>query len=248
MLIFGVVDDWKELSISAKFLVQILTISLLIFLGIKTQIVGIGNFLNIIITFVWVIGITNAFNHLDIMDGLAGVTALIVSFAFFAVSIFNNDTRITIISLALAGATFGFLIYNLPPAKIYMGNSGSHFLGFVLASVALAISYAPIERKTALFSPLLILGFPIFDTAFLVFMRIKQKRSAFRKSEDHLALRLLKMGYSKSKILIFMFLLCLFFSLSGVAVSQVPNLFGIFIIVVVILASIVLSIQMSKIS
>lgn len=247
MLIFGVIDDLRELSIPAKFLVQIIAISLLIFFGIRTQIVYIGNIANIIITFIWVLGITNAFNHLDVIDGLASGTALIVSLAFFVISFLNGDIKTVILSLALAAAAFSFLIRNLPPARIYMGNSGSHFLGFVLAAIALVISYAPLERKIALLSPLLILGLPIFDTAFLILMRIAKKSLPFKKSNDHLALRLLAIGYSKKKTLLTMLSLCLFFSLCGILLSKVSNLFGITIIGFVVLVSLVLTIKMSKI-
>ena len=248
ILIFGVIDDLRELSILAKFLVQIIATSLLIFFGIRTQIVYIGNILNIIITFIWILGITNAFNHLDVIDGLAAGTAMIVTLAFFAISLLNGDVKNAILALALSGAIFSFLIYNFPPARVYMGNSGSHFLGFILAAIALVISYAPLERKIALFSPLLILGFPIFDTAFLILMRIRQGRSAFKKSNDHLALRFLKLGYSKNKTLLFMLTVALFFSSCGVVVSQVSNFLGLTIVVFVVLVSLTLTKKMGKVS
>lgn len=247
MLIFGIIDDLWELSIIAKFLVQIIATSLLILFGVKTQIVYIGNLLNAIITFIWVLGIANAFNLLDIMDGLSGSIAIIISSSFFAISILNADTKTAILTLALTSSIISFIIYNLPPAKIYIGNSGSHFLGLVLAAIALVVSYAPLERKIALVSPLLILGFPIFDTAFLILMRIKKEKPIFKKSNDHLALRLLKIGYSKNKTLVFMLLLCLFFSLCGIFVSQASNLLGIITIIMIVLVSSVLTKKMGKI-
>jgi len=248
LLVFGVIDDWRELSILAKFSVQIIATSLLVLFGVRTQIVYIGNLSNIIITFIWVLGISNAFNHLDVIDGLASGTAIIVSCAFFVISFLNGDIKNAILTLALSSAIASFLIYNLPPAKIYMGNSGSHFLGFILAAIALAISYAPLERKVALLSPLLILGFPIFDTAFLILMRLKQGKSVFKKSNDHIALRFLKSGYSKNKTLLIMLMVAIFFSSCGIVISQVPNLFGTIIIVFVVLASFVLTQKMSRVS
>ncbi len=231
----------------AKFSAQIIATTLLILFGIKTQIVFLGTIINLIVTFIWVLAITNAFNHLDIMDGLAAGTAIIICLAFFAISFLNGDFKTAILSLALAGAAISFLIYNLPPAKIYMGNSGSHFLGFTLAAIALAISYAPLERKIALLSPLLILGLPIFDTAFLIFMRTSKRRLPFKKSNDHIVLRFLKLGYSKNRTLLFMLLLCLFFSLCGVFLSQVSNLSGITIIALVILVSLIITYRLSRI-
>ncbi|MFA5411260.1 MAG: MraY family glycosyltransferase [Candidatus Omnitrophota bacterium] len=248
MLIFGIIDDWRELSILAKFLAQIIAASFLIFFGVRTRIVYIGDPLNIIITFIWIIGITNAFNHLDIIDGLASLAAIIISSGFFIIALLNKDINSAILSLALIAAGSGFLIYNFPPAKAYMGNSGSHFLGFVLATVALLISYAPMERKIALLSPILILGLPIFDTAFLVLIRLGKKRLPFKKSNDHLILRFLALGYSKKKALFAMLGLCLFFSLCGIMLSQVSNLFGGLIVISAILVSLCITFYMGRVS
>jgi UDP-GlcNAc:undecaprenyl-phosphate GlcNAc-1-phosphate transferase len=247
MLIFGIIDDWRELSILAKFSVQIIATSLLISFGIRTQIVNIGNIPNIIITFIWILGISNAFNHLDVIDGLAAGTAIVVSCSLFIISFLNSDIKNAILALALSGVIFSFLIRNLPPAKIYMGNAGSHFLGFILAADALAISYAPLERKIALFSPLLILGLPIFDTAFLILVRVIKKKLPFRKSNDHLALRFLALGYSKRRILWTLLALGIFFSLCGIFVSQASNLFGIVIIVFAFLVSLVITRRMGRV-
>ncbi|MDP3731635.1 MAG: MraY family glycosyltransferase [Candidatus Omnitrophota bacterium] len=247
MLVFGVIDDWKELSILAKFLMQIIATFLLILFGVRTQIIYIGNLANIIITFIWMLGITNAFNHLDVIDGVAAGTAFIVSLAFFIISILNGSIENAILSLALSSAISSFFIYNLPPAKIYMGNAGSHFLGFTLAAVALIISYAPLERKIALLSPLLILGFPIFDTVFLIMARVIKKSLPFKKSNDHLALKFLALGYSKKKVLLIMLGLCLFFSLGGILLSQVPNILGIIIIIFVGFVSLALTKKMLKV-
>lgn len=226
MLILGLIDDRRELSVTAKFSAQIIATCFLIAFGVRTHIVYIGEAPNIIITFLWVIGIANALNHLDIIDGLAAGVALLASLAFFIICVMNHDIAMAVVSLTLSAALASFLSFNFPPAKIYMGNSGSHFLGFVLAAVAMAISYAPMERKIALLTPLFILGFPLFDTAFLVFARIMKKSLPFKKSDDHLALRFLSLGYSKKKALGIMFSLSSCFVFCGILISQVPNLIG----------------------
>lgn len=248
MFFLGIMDDWHELSVMAKLFTQVISTSLLIFFGIRAQIAHIGSLANIAITFIWVLGISNAFNHLDVLDGVAAGSAIIVALSFFVISFLNADTQIAILALALSGAVFSFLIYNLPPAKIYMGNSGSHFLGFILAAIALAISYAPPERKAALFSPLFVLGLPIFDTAFLIFMRIRQNRPVFQKSNDHLALRFLRLGYSKNKTLSFMLILAMFFSLCGIAISRAHNFFGLTIVISAVLVSLALAKGMGRAS
>ena len=233
MLIFGIIDDQKELSVVRKFLTQLFSVGLLMYFGVKTQIVYIGPFINAFLTLVWVIGIANAFNHLDISDGVAGIVGILVSCAFIAIAILNHDQSNMIISLALCGALSGFLVFNFPPAKLYMGNAGSHFLGFVFASVAIAISYAPLERKAALFSPVLILGLPILDTAFLILVRVWKRKIPFLKSNDHIILRLKSLGYSKKKIFFIMGLWGLFFVSAGIAVSQFSNLWGLITVAIV---------------
>lgn len=248
MLVFGIIDDWRELSVIAKFLAQIIATTLLIIFGVRTQIMYMGSLTNIIITYVWVLAITNAFNHLDVLDGLASGVATLVGSSFFVISLMNQQSAIAILTLSLSAATFGFFIFNLPPARIYMGNCGSHFLGFTLASIALAISYAPLERKIALFSPLLILGLPIFDTGFLILMRLIKKKLPFKKSGDHMVLRLMAIGYSKKKALLIMLSLGLFFSFCGVLISQVSNSLGIVIIVIVLTTTLVITQRMGRIS
>ncbi len=236
MFILGLVDDRHELSIGTKFFSQIAAASLLVFFGVRTHIVYIGEPLNILITFIWVIGVTNAFNHLDILDGLAGSVAIITGAGFLAVSLLTADALAAFLSAAVLGGACGFIIYNLPPAKVYMGNAGSHFLGFVFGTIAIVISYASMERKAALLAPLLIMGLPVFDTVFLVLARLKQKKSIFRKSDDHLALKFLKAGYSKRKTLAVMLALCLFFNACGVISSRGSNLQGIAMAIVVVFA------------
>lgn len=246
MLIFGLFDDRKELSIKTKFIVQIIASTILILSGVRTNIVYIGSFANIAITLIWVIGITNAFNHLDIMDGLAAAVAVIVSGVFLAAALINQDIKSLILALALLSGVFSFLIYNLPPAKVYMGNSGSHFLGFVLSAVAIVISYAPMERKIALLAPILILGFPIFDTVFVSILRLKKNILPFKKSNDHLALLFLRLGFSKNKALGAMLLLTLSFSLSGLALMKVSNLSGMILILVIVFVSMIFINRMAK--
>jgi len=247
MLAFGISDDLFELSVVAKFAVQLIAVTVLIFCGVKTRIIYIGGALNIAVTFLWILGITNAFNLLDILDGLAASVALMISLGFFTIGMLGGDTHTMILSLSLAAAVSSFLVFNLPPAQMYMGNAGSHFLGFLLAAVAVFISYAPQEKPVALFSPLIILGLPIVDTAFLIVIRLLKKSLPFKKSNDHPALKLVASGLSKPRALSLMCLLCLFFVSCGVALVKVPNTLGIAITVLVALASLWFGIAIARI-
>ena len=247
LLAAGVVDDVRELSVVQKFLIQSVAAFLLILSGVKTNIVHIGTALNFLFSFLWIIGITNAVNLLDVMDGLAATVCLPILLCFSVISYFNNDVTTLVLSLTLAGAILGFLVYNVPPAKVYMGNSGSHFFGLLLAAIALTARYAPSGKEIALFAPFLILGFPIFDTIFLILMRIKKGKSAFNKSNDHLALRYLKQGHSKMKTLTLMLVLSVFFVVCGFSLNRVSNLAAVVVLSVAILFSLLLTKKMSSV-
>jgi UDP-GlcNAc:undecaprenyl-phosphate/decaprenyl-phosphate GlcNAc-1-phosphate transferase len=224
MLFFGVIDDLKESSIVQKLLAQSFCAVLLILFGIKTDIVYLGFWGNTAITFFWILGMTNAFNLLDIMDGLAVGTALIVSSAFLLMGFLNADLNVQILSLIACAGSVGFLIFNLPPARAYLGNSGSHFLGLLISSIALMTHYASVDNVFALFSPVMILGLPIIDTILLVIFRVIKRRPPFNKSRDHLALKIGALGFSPAKTILIMYLLCSIFASCGVVLTRVNNL------------------------
>jgi UDP-GlcNAc:undecaprenyl-phosphate/decaprenyl-phosphate GlcNAc-1-phosphate transferase len=237
MLVFGIIDDLRELSVVSKFAAQAIAALLLVFFDVKTQIAGIGIVPNAIITLVWVVGITNAFNHLDVMDGLAALVAVFALFSFFVVGLFQYDLGSAVLAVILAAVLVSFLFFNFPPARMYMGNSGSHFIGFILAAISLNLQYADMGNRVALLSPLLILGFPIFDTVFVMLMRARQKRSVFKKSADHFALRLLKAGFSKRKALLYIGCVAFMYSFCGAILHGFKNSSGIIIILALLACS-----------
>lgn len=247
VFVWGIIDDFKELSVAEKFLAQFLSSSILVLWGVRTFIVGLGDAVNMVLTFFWLLAITNAFNHLDILDGLAGSVAFFISASFSLISIMSGQVLPAIFSVLIFGVVSGFLIFNLPPARVYMGNAGSHFLGFLLGSVALLISYAPLERRFALLSPIFILGFPILDTTFLICMRLKKRISPFQKSNDHIALRLISRGFSPGKTLVVTGVWSFFFSLGGIVISQSSNILGLFVAVALIFFSTIVLIGLVKI-
>lgn len=149
--------------------------------------------LNILITILWIVGITNAFNLLDNLDGLtaglAGVGAL--GFTFLAVS--ANLDALAPIAGAAAGASFGFLAHNRHPAKIFMGDAGSLFLGFLLALIGIKLKFENLVQVTFLV-PVVVLGLPIFDTTLVVISRLRRGKSPFLGGRDHVSHRLLSVG------------------------------------------------------
>jgi UDP-GlcNAc:undecaprenyl-phosphate GlcNAc-1-phosphate transferase len=247
MLILGVIDDLKELSVAQKFLGQSFCAILLILCGIRTDIMFFGFWLNAAITFFWIIGITNAFNLLDIVDGLAAGTCLIVSSAFLLIGFLNADLNVQVISLILCAASCGFLIFNFPPARAYLGNAGSHFLGLLLASIALMAHYASSGNVFALLSPVMILGLPIVDTILLIIFRVIKKKPPFNKSKDHLALKIGALGFSPLKTILIMYLLSSIFAGCGVILTRANNLFAAVITIAVFLFSMGMFLRLVKI-
>lgn len=247
MLAFGIVDDLKELSILQKFLAQFFCAALLISLGIMTDIMYLGFWGNAAVTFFWILGITNAFNLLDIMDGLSAGTALIVSSALLTIAFLNPDLNMQVLSLTLCAVTFGFLVFNLPPARVYLGNSGSHFLGFMICAITLVLRYASKDNALALLSPIIILWLPIIDTLLLIIFRIMKKRMPFKKSNDHIAFRIRIFSSSPIKTILLMFLLCFIFSLAGVILIKLTNFWAAGIVIAMFLLSVVLFWKLIKI-
>ncbi len=135
MMLVGLVDDVKNLTPYAKLVMQLIVAFILIRANIHIKFMD-NNIVNIVLTVLWVVGISNAMNLIDIMDGLAAGVAAVASLAFFIVAMLAGRVNDMIPAIALFGAAVAFLIFNRPPAKIYMGDAGSLFLGFMMAVLA----------------------------------------------------------------------------------------------------------------
>ena len=196
--LLGLVDDLFSLSPAVKFTVQMAAAVLLIAFGVQLSFTATV-WVAWALTILWVVGITNAINLVDIMDGLAGGTAAVAALGFLLVPLTGEHTYVNVAAAALAGAALGFLPFNVQPARIYMGDSGALFLGFILAGIAMGQSYTEIQ-PVSLYAPILILGIPIFDTLLVMVLRILKGRSMFRGSNDHLALRLRALGWNVKPI------------------------------------------------
>ena len=234
IVVLGLVDDIKDLKPAGKITVELLAAGFLMLFGTITKISFFPAWLNILVTCVWVLLITNAFNLLDIVDGLTSGLVIIISLTLLVISLVNKDIFSSMILTALIGAHAGFLRYNYPPAKIYMGDAGSLLSGFLLAGIAINISYAPLEKPIALITPLIAMSLPVYDTLFLIIMRAGKKKPIFNKSDDHFALRLMVMGYSVRKSVWTMYTLSIFLAVSSLIVAFAPNTTGILTTIVVL--------------
>ena len=229
ILFFGIYDDLKNISWKKQLLGQIAVVLIMIYAGLSVDYIanpfGGAEFrldqylifntqhsiLGSLFILFWIIGFMNIMNWLDGLDGLAGGVGFIGAITLFFLSISGlvNQPPLGIISIAVAGAILGFLFFNFNPAKIFMGTSGSMFLGFILAILAI---FSGGKIATAL----LIMGFPILDAIWVIVQRIKAGESIFKGDARHLHYKLLKNGWSQRKVVLFIYLICLIFGVSAI--------------------------------
>jgi UDP-GlcNAc:undecaprenyl-phosphate GlcNAc-1-phosphate transferase len=210
IFIMGVWDDVKGISPLAKLVGQGVAVILLIYFGVYIRIFespeffingqgGIYLVLDWILTAFWIIGITNAFNFVDSMDGLAAALAGIAAAFFMLVTLNSNQPDVSRQSAILLGICIGLYFFNAPPARLFLGDSGAQLLGFVLA--ALAIIYTPEDtfQTSSWFVPILILGVPIFDMTLVVFSRLRHRRPIYKSALDHTYHRLVALGIESNR-------------------------------------------------
>jgi UDP-GlcNAc:undecaprenyl-phosphate GlcNAc-1-phosphate transferase len=192
--VIGLLDDLRGLPVAVRFGAQLAAGLALWQLGIRaevTQTVG----LDLVITVVWVVGITNAMNLLDNMDGLSASTATLAALWFGVLGLVTGQVLVSALAFAVAGGAAGFLRDNRPPARIYMGDAGSLFLGVMLAALGMLIDL-PVHPLVAAAIPVLVLTVPVLDTALVVVARIRHGISPFQGGKDHTSHRLVRLGMS----------------------------------------------------
>lgn len=201
VVMLGLIDDFGVLTPSTKLLGQLLAVFVLIKSGIQIQIAALPEWLDILLTVFWMVGLINAFNLLDIMDGLSAGVGAISATGLLVAALLQGDQTIAFMLAALIGSLLGFMKYNWQPAKIYMGDTGAMFIGLLLGAMAMIGQY-PSAHPLSLLTPVLILGVPIFDTLFVMYIRYRRGLPIFWGSPDHIAIRLRHWGMSVPQIVI----------------------------------------------
>lgn len=243
IIITGVLDDKYTLKPLQKLVGQFVATSFLISSGliidrITLPIIGVVDlgFLSVLITVIWVIGITNAINLIDGLDGLATGVTSIALISIFIMSILDQQLIVTLLSIGLLGASLGFLFHNFHPAKIYMGDTGSNFLGYMVA----VISMLGLFKNLTFFSfivPIIVLAVPIFDTLLAIYQRAKSNENIMQADRRHLHYQLMDKGFShRQTVLIIYGFSAVFGALAIIfANASLTVLFAIIIITVVLL-------------
>ena len=222
-LIIGVIDDLKALSPGLKMIGQFLAILVLIKTGIRIKLIFIPIWISIPLTLFWLLGITNAFNIIDIMDGLSGGVAFIACIYLFLVASLNGRTMIAIMTLSLGGSVLGFLRWNSFPARIYLGDAGSLFIGLMIGALAMIGSYTD-RNLVSVLAPVLILGVPIFDTFFVSYIRFKRGQSIFLGSNDHFAIRLRHLALSPLQVVLLSYMIAAILGGAGILMTFLSDL------------------------
>jgi UDP-GlcNAc:undecaprenyl-phosphate GlcNAc-1-phosphate transferase len=195
IMLVGFEDDRREIGPIVKIIVEVGAATALWLAGVRVSLFGIPA-LDLAITVLWVVAITNSMNLLDNMDGLASGASAIAAIAFFIIAAGRGDYLVGSFALAIAGASLGFLRHNFPPARIFLGDAGSLLLGFLLAALALKLDLFGESGFVRGAVPILILGVPIFDTILVVTARLLERRPVYVGGTDHSSHRLSDIGLS----------------------------------------------------
>ncbi|RXZ80179.1 undecaprenyl/decaprenyl-phosphate alpha-N-acetylglucosaminyl 1-phosphate transferase [Paenibacillaceae bacterium] len=229
LLVIGTIDDWyktkgKDFPALPKLIIQVSAAVLVYAAGI--QFTGFYNpftadyvllpvWLQFTLTILWIFGVTTVINFTDGMDGLAGALSAISAITLFIVALAKGQDNSAMMAIMLAGVTIAYLRYNKPPAKIFMGDAGATFLGFMLAVIALDGAFKQ-ATVLSLFIPILALGVPIFDNLFVVIKRFVQGKAIYKADASQAHYRLLRAGLNHKQVVLFLCLISMCLSLSSI--------------------------------
>jgi len=229
IFLLGAADDIYHLSPLTKLLGQSLAATVAMYYGVMVHFMTnpfngllVLGYLSIPLTFLWIVGITNAINLIDGLDGLAGGVSAIAATAIGIVALRQGQADVSMAALLLVAAIIGFLPYNFHPARTFMGDSGSNFLGFVLACLAIMGTTKGTTAVSVLI-PIIILGIPIFDTFFAIVRRINNHKPIFLPDKNHLHHRLMAMGMSHRRSVFIIYGISAFFSGIAVLLTFITN-------------------------
>ncbi|MDR3592250.1 MAG: MraY family glycosyltransferase [Negativicutes bacterium] len=243
ILIVGITDDLRQLSPKVKLLGQIAAALVLVMFNVRIEWLTnpFGDmiyldYFSIPLTILWVVSLTNTVNLIDGLDGLAAGVSTIASVTIWMVALQQNFWMVAILTAALAGSALGFLQHNFNPAKIFMGDTGSMFLGYTLAAISI-LGTVKSAATIALVVPIVALGLPIMDTAFAIIRRYSSGRPIFKPDKGHLHHRLLEMGLSQKQAVLLMYVISGCLGLSAIALTEVNKGYGAVIILLLLAAA-----------
>ena len=225
LTILGAVDDKLSLKAWQKFLGQLLVAVLTAVLGLRISFLHQIPFANTIFTVLWFLTLMNAINFFDNMDGLACGAAIIASLFFMMAAAIRGQFFVAVLAALTAGATSGFAVFNAPPARIFMGDAGSHFLAYLLAILGILTTfYIPGESPTPapIVIPLFLLAVPLFDAVAVVIIRLRLHKPIYVGDNRHISHRFEALGLSRKQAVMLVLLLCLAIACAGLSLLWLP--------------------------
>lgn len=227
--VISLIDDVTDQSAGVKLAMQILAVALVLFLGIELEeiavpLVGYVNlgFAGTLISFFWILGLTNAFNFMDGLDGLAGGVAAIAALFFLVITFYEGSSFVYIISYSLLAGALGFLFLNFPPAKIILGDIGAAFLGFVFAVLAIIATKFDESRTSFLVIPMLLFNF-IYDTGYTFLRRLHAGKNVLEAHREHLYQLMHQSGYSHMEVVLTQYCMVFLQGLGALWIVKIPG-------------------------
>jgi UDP-GlcNAc:undecaprenyl-phosphate GlcNAc-1-phosphate transferase len=221
LALIGLADDRYNLGIRIRLVAMTAAALGLVLTGIQIQLFRTP-FLDIPLTILWVLTLTNATNFMDNMDGLTAGFTTIAAFFFMVIAFTQGLTLVTSLAAALMGSAVGFLIYNFNPSSVFMGDMGALVLGFMLAVLGIKLKFGTQPPDVTWMVPLLVLAVPLFDITLVVVTRLLEGRPPTQAGKDHTSHRLMSLGLSQRKTLFTLYGMCAFFGLLGLIVGAAP--------------------------
>lgn len=222
LALIGLLDDRYNLSWRLRFFVQFIAAGMLVVAGIQIRLFGLL-WLDIPVTLIWLVALSNAMNFLDNMDGLTAGLSAVASAFFLLIAITQGQVLVAMLAAGILGSAIGFLTYNFAPSSTFMGDMGALPLGFLLATLAIKLTFANQPLSVSWMVPVLVLAMPIFDINLVVWQRISEKRSPVDAGRDHVSHRLRDVGFSARQTLFLLYAMCALFGVLGFAVSIAPS-------------------------
>jgi UDP-GlcNAc:undecaprenyl-phosphate/decaprenyl-phosphate GlcNAc-1-phosphate transferase len=222
LALVGALDDRYNLSWRLRFGVQFLVAGLLVLGGIQIRLFGLA-LIDVPVTLVWVVALTNSTNFLDNMDGLTAGIASIAAGFFLLIALIQGQVVVILLAAAILGSAVGFLAYNFAPSSTFMGDMGALTLGFLLAVLAIKLTFANHPLSVSWMVPVLVLAVPIFDINLVVWTRLSEGRSPVEAGRDHISHRLRDRGFPTRNVLFVIYLMCVLFGALGLVVSVAPS-------------------------
>ena len=219
-LLVGLIDDFGALTPSQKMLGLLFAALVLVKSGTYIKLTFLPMWVAIPLTLFWILAVTNAFNIIDIMDGLASGVAAVAAISIAAANHMANRNSQAFLAVVLAGAAIGFLRHNFHPAKIFLGDAGSMFVGFMLAALSMNAGYTRVNLLATI-SPVFILGIPLFDLLLVMFIRWRKGIPMTKGSPDHFALRLRRCNLSVRETAITTYVIAILLGVAALLMSNI---------------------------